>query len=159
MNICRKDAKAQRFLWKIFALLALVFFISGCQGSKTDDGKRSLVGKYSFTASDTMDKMLIDGTMEIMKKEEKVLSGKYEVENRLEEPNELSGIKDKGDFEGQVDEKKGKVFFNLNPKLADNNIFVNAEWKNDSTLAGTWTHSTMTGIKGKGNFKAVKKKD
>jgi hypothetical protein len=156
MNSRYKDPKTQRILRKVLGLLTLVSFITGCQGSKTDDGKKSLIGKYAFTASDTLDKMLIDGMMEILKKDGKVLSGKYEVMNRHAEPNELSGIKDKGYFEGQVDEKNGRVFFNLTPKLADNNIFVDAEWKNDSTLAGTWTHSTIVGINAKGDFRAVK---
>ena len=144
-----------------FVILSIFFVyavVSGCQGSKTDSEKRTLKGKYNFTLSDTLNMMLAEGTAEILKHENKIISGNYKVTAMYaEDPYGLSNLDKEGNFEGQADESSGKLFINMNPKLADNNVFLNLEWKKD-TLAGTWTHSTMTGVKAKGNFRAVKVK-
>ncbi|MCI0471968.1 MAG: hypothetical protein L0Y76_00110, partial [Ignavibacteria bacterium] len=74
---------------------------------------------------------------------------------KLTEDNTLTVLSADGKLTGTLDEKSKKAFINLNPAVADDNVFLRFTIT-ESTLDGTWERSGMTGIKGRGLFKAVK---
>jgi hypothetical protein len=47
------------------------------------------------------------------------------------------------------------ISINMNPKIADANLFISAKISGDS-LNGTWMYSTMKGVQQAGLFKSVK---
>jgi hypothetical protein len=54
------------------------------------------------------------------------------------------------------EEPTKKVFINMNPTSTDDNVYIMLELKNNE-LVGEWSHTTIAGEKGKGNFIATKK--
>jgi hypothetical protein len=124
-----------------------------CSGS--DSGKYKLqAGNYGFTMTDSTGKHLLAGDMTINKTESMKISGSYDVTKKY--IDKLPGMSmSKGIFEGTYDSARGIVSLNLNPKIADANIFVTARIYR-SSLAGEWIYSTMMGPKARGNFVAEK---
>jgi hypothetical protein len=141
-------------------LLPLLYFYGctgGCTTSCTSESCKDLIcGKYYYTFSDSLDNKLVEGVINVSDCEGDKISGTYS-KDKIHNDS-FSGYSSlKGFFSGNVDVKEKKAFINLNPKIADNNIFVNVEIKKE-TLSGKWTYSTMRGKIGWGNFSAVKVK-
>lgn len=146
---------------KIYFLLLLpVLYYFGCTGGCstycTTDCKDLICGKYYYTISDSIDNKLVDGVINISDCEGDKISGTYSKDKIFSDS--FPGYSSlKGFFSGNVDAKEKKAFINLNPKIADNNIFISIEI-NKENLKGKWTYSTMRGKIGTGSFSAVKVK-
>lgn len=135
----------------LLSLLTLVF-ISGCSSSKDSDVKRLQIGTYSFTMKDSSGKKLVDGNIVFESMTKGNLSGKYEFTKKyvdnFEGMNTMTGS-----FSGNYDSVKSTLSLNMNPKIADANVYINASVYK-STIVGDWSYSTMVGVKNKGTFKA-----
>lgn len=106
--------------------------------------------------TDTSGSKLVEGILHIKDYDNEKISGTY-TKDKVYSDNFPGFSSMKGSFSGNVDIKEKKAFLNLNPKLADNNIFINIEIKKD-TLNGKWTFSNMTGAVSTGRFYAEKVK-
>jgi hypothetical protein len=144
----------------ILFLLPLLYYYActgGCSTSCTSESCKDLIcGKYYYTLSDSLDSKLVEGVINVSDCDGDKISGTYSKDKIYNDS--FPGFKSMmGFFSGNVDVKEKKGFINTNPKLADNNIFLNFEIKKDS-LAGKWTFSNMRGTVGRGSFYAVKVK-
>ena len=139
---------------KIFSVLIIFSVIYlGCSGNdnKTSSMVQSENYKYSFF--DASGNSFMEGKLILRSGGEK-LTGEYTIDTSfVERPSGFSSLP--GILSGNINTKEMTVFLNLNPKIADNNIFIYADMVPDS-LNGYWIQSTMVGIKAKGDFRAVK---
>jgi len=147
---------------KLYLLLLLPLVIyygctGGCTTSCTLESCSDLIsGKFNYTMLDSSDTKLLEGTLKINDYDNEKISGTY-TKDKVYADNFPGYASMTGFFSGNVDVKEKKAFINTNPKLADNNIYINFEIKKDS-LAGKWTYSTMLGKISTGKFLAVKVK-
>lgn len=137
---------------KIFFFLIFIVsvFVLSCSGSKYSavDIK---TGNYSFSMSDSTGNTLTEGDMKIDTSAGKVY-GTYSFTKKY--VSDFPGLSTMGgNFDGSFEKSKGMVHLNMNPKLADANVFINAKVFRNS-IAGEWSFSTYTGIKATGKFVA-----
>lgn len=125
-----------------------------CSSSNVDSSKKFSAGKYNCIFTDSLDSKVVEGEMTIdsvglnfigIYKTTKTVNADYPGVSHMS-----------GEFQGGFNETSKLYGFNMNPKVADANVFVTAKWINGK-LKGTWTYSTMMGIRAKGNFEAVRK--
>jgi len=103
---------------------------------------------------DSLDNKLVEGVLSINDFDKEKTSGTYSKDKVFNDS--FPGFNSmKGFFNGKVDVKGKKVSINMNPKIADNNIFISCEIKKDS-LIGKWIFSTMLGTSRTGKFYAKK---
>lgn len=147
------------FLFILLAVLAAgLLGCSRCQNKEimVSPFVEAFLADYDYTLTDTSGNKLIDGTIVMKVYEEPEFTGTYT--RRTSYVDNFQGLNSlSGKFSGNLDEKKKTGFINMNPKLADNNIFLNFKIYSDS-LSGTWIYSTMAGVKNRGNFIATKLK-
>lgn len=142
----------EKYIFCLFTILIGIYLFS-CSGSKSKPTSFVKEGKYSFILSDTADIKLCDGTILIETTQTDKIFGKYEITKKYVDT--INGLNsDMGYFEGKADKKTNSIFINLNPKIADANVFIDAKVSDDS-LIGDWRYSTLNGIQNKGKFKAV----
>jgi hypothetical protein len=112
------------------------------------------IGEFNYKLTDSSGKNLVSGVMKVSFLKENNMSGSYTV---VKEPDVqfdgMETLKDNGGFTGQYNDSSAIVFFNMNPKIADANIFINAKDYTDS-LKGTWNYSTFRGNKSGGFYSA-----
>ena len=150
----------KKYLYIITVFVVLVVAYSGCTNCADKEVVyspfvKSFLGNYSFKMIDSTGKTLVEGTISPKDFIDPNISGLYTITNFVE-GSFKSEINQSGNFTGILEEKTKKVFVNMNPKVADNNIFLRLEVFGNE-LKGTWEKSTMMGLKGKGNFSASKK--
>lgn len=138
---------------KFFFLLVPVvsIFVLSCSGSKYTavDIK---TGNYSFSMSDSTGNTLVDGDMKIDTTESVKVFGTYSFTKKY--VSDFPGLSTMGgNFGGTYEKSTGMVHLNMNPKIADANVFINAKVFRNS-LAGEWSYSTIKGIKATGKFVA-----
>ncbi|MFA5404464.1 MAG: hypothetical protein WC358_05980 [Ignavibacteria bacterium] len=142
-------------------LLPLLYFYGctgGCSTSCSSESCKDLVcGKYFYTMTDSVDNKLIEGVINISDCEGDKIGGTYS-KDKIYNDNFLGFSSMTGFFSGNVKVNEKKASINTNPKIADNNIFIGFDIKNES-LTGKWTFSTMRGKIGWGYFSAVKVKN
>ena len=146
------------YLLTAFVLLAVIY--SGCTNCTDKEVVyspfvKSLLGNYNFSMTDSSGITIVEGIISPKEFYDPNISGTYSVTNFIKNSFK-SEINQSGSFTGVLDEKARKVFVNMNPKVADNNIFLRLEVVG-TELKGTWEKSTMMGLQGKGNFSASKK--
>jgi hypothetical protein len=112
------------------------------------------IGEFNYQLTDSSGKNLVTGVMKVNFLKENNMSGSYTV---VKEPDAqfdgMETLKDNTGFTGQYNDSSAVVFFNMNPKIADANIFINAKDYTDS-LKGTWSYSTFRGNKSGGFYSA-----
>lgn len=145
-----------KITYKYIAPLAviLLLIISACGGSQKNKTDKSPIktGVYDFALYDTVSFKLLDGTLDIKSTGNSNLEGEYNITNQYID-TVPGNLKKSGEFSGQYSVKDKMVSFNMNPKIADANIFMHGSIYKDS-ITGTWDFSTMRGIKNQGLFKA-----
>jgi hypothetical protein len=146
-------------------VLVLVIFGStfyGCMRCQnniifTSKFVESFLGSYNYTMNDSLGNKVAEGLLRPKIFEDPDISGYFKIDSLYNDKfNSMLGKG--GNFFGTLDEKTKKCFINLTPKIADNNIFLRLDVK-ENELDGTWERSTMRGIIEKGTFKAAKIKD
>jgi len=140
----------KKIFYFILVVVSAAYF--GCSGN---GNKPSSVSEenYKYSFSDTSNISFIEGKMKLLVNGES-LTGEYTIDTSFSEsPSGLSSLQ--GILSGNIEDKGKRIFLNMNPKHADNNIFVYADIVPDS-IKGYWVNSSIVGIKAKGNFIAVK---
>ncbi len=148
-----------------FSKLCLVFLfiatlISGCASSGSSSDNQIELADYNFTMYGTGGAKIADGVMTVKNITAKDVNapeftGTYTITNWYKEdfaPKSTMG----GDFSGNADYTKGKIFVNTNPKMADANVFFNASIYS-SFFQGDWNYSTFRGPTSQGDLIIRKK--
>jgi len=141
----------------LVALIPVVF--CGCMRCEnktvvTSPFVESFLANYSYELTDSSGNKLAEGKLRTRIYTEPDFTGTFTA-TKLTEDNSLSVLSADGKLTGMLDEKNRKAFINMNPGIADDNVFLRFT-VTESTLDGTWERSGITGIKGKGFFKATK---
>ena len=128
-----------------------VYFYA-CSSSNNSNDKTQLI-KYNFVMTDSNSSSLSEGALVIDSFLAKKFTGNYKVTKLY--ADKINGLKSKGKFEGTADDQVQNISINMNPKVADANLFISAKLSGDS-LNGNWMYSTIKGIQQAGFFKSVK---
>jgi hypothetical protein len=151
---------------KILVLLSIVFVLvfNSCSGSDSEKSLSIKKGRYSYSLSDSSGTVLVEGQMMLdtfnVQKDSKtdyIVSGSYTISKMTPDTSYhgFSTLKG-GEMTGYYNESKKFININTNPKIADANIFINAEVKSGN-LEGSWYYSTFRGMDKEGGFfKALK---
>ena len=150
----------KNYLYILAAIVLIAVTYSGCTNCAEKEVVyspfvKALLGNYNFRMADSTGSTVVEGVISPKEFTDPNISGTYTVTNYLEGSYKTE-INQSGNFTGVLEEKTRKIFINMNPKVADNNIFLRLEVIG-TELKGTWEKSTMMGLKGKGNFTASKK--
>jgi hypothetical protein len=143
----------------IAAIIPLTFYgCMRCQNKTvvTSPFVESFLDNYNYELTDSSGTKLAEGTLRTRVYTEPDFKGTYTAA-KLNGDNALTILPLEGKLTGTLDEKNKKAFINMNPGIADDNVFLRFKVSEDG-LVGTWERSGMMGIKGKGLFKAVKMK-
>ena len=136
----------------LFVIVLIGSYLFSCSGSKPPTNFVVKDGKYNFFFFDTANSKKCDGNLTLENAYPNKIFGKYNVVNRNQDT--IPGFNyNKGYYEGTTTDKGNTIFLNMNPKIADANLFVNANVVGDS-IVGTWNFSTLKGIQDRGIFKA-----
>ncbi len=136
----------------IYFPLLFIFsaFVISCSGSKYTPVDIK-TGNYSFSMSDSIGNTLADGDMNIDTSAGKV-SGTYSFTKKY--VSDFPGLSTMGgSFAGTYEKSEGMVHINMNPKLADANVYIGARVYR-SSLAGEWSFTTLKGVRAAGKFVA-----
>lgn len=137
-------------VYNISIFIITVIFIS-CSGSKYTPVDIK-TGNYDFSMSDSLGNTVAEGDMKLDTAEGSKVYGTYSFTTKYN--SSYPGLNTMGGtFNGSYIKSTGMVHLNMNPKLADANVFVEARVYRNS-LAGEWTFSTMMGVKSAGKFVA-----
>ncbi|MDQ3021333.1 MAG: hypothetical protein M3R36_12300 [Bacteroidota bacterium] len=135
-------------------LFLVLIFSSGCSSSNEASPFVFGKGKYNFTMTDSTEKTIVKGIINVLNKTDNNISGTYELKN-IYEPDFPGLSTMEGSFEGNINETQKTVFINTNPRIADSNVFWNLEMKKNS-LSGEWNFSVFRGSINKGKIKITK---
>ena len=134
-------------------IIAASIIMYSCSSSKDTSAGAPQTGEYSYTISDSIGNKLIVGTLNIIAVDKGNFNGTYKKLSVYDSTFTAYNILRGGDFSGTY-KTNGEIGFNMNPKMADNNVFIGGKLIG-GVIDGTWTHSTMSGTKSKGKFNAV----
>lgn len=149
----------------LFSITAACFMYS-CSGSDTDKTYALKTGEYNYVISDSSGRSLVEGVMKfdsISSKElfpgSRNVAGSYTVTKMTGDTSYhgLSTLKT-GGLKGFYNDSAKTININTNPKIADANVFINANI-DSKELKGSWYYSSFRGKDKEGGlFKATKKK-
>lgn len=134
-------------------MFAGLFYYS-CSSSNYEVTKGLQKGEYDLTIYDSVNHKLMDGTMNIESVEGAIVKGKYKIVNRYDSSIAAINRLNAGKMTAQYSSATGDIGFNMNPLIADDNIFLGGKVYADS-ISGKWNHSIFRGTMGWGYFKAV----
>lgn len=154
---------------KIIAILSIVLVIvfNSCSGSDSEKSISIKKGKYSYTLTDSSGTVLVEGQMMLdtfnvqkSSKDDYIVAGSYSVSKMTTDTSYHGfGTLNGGSLSGYYNETKKFININTNPKIADANVFINANVKSGN-LNGGWYYSTFRGKNNEGGlFKATKISD
>ena len=139
----------------IFAL-TLVLFLTCDNG--TFDAFAPQTGAYFYQAFDTTGTAVIEGwlRLDLGKPENNVsylaVSGKWQL-SKIGDPENIGPQLGDGKLQGTIE--KNKIWLDLNPGWADNNVFLNGTIAKNQ-IEGFWNYSTFVGSVNGGQFTAVR---
>ncbi|MBX7046049.1 MAG: hypothetical protein K1X86_09440 [Ignavibacteria bacterium] len=137
-------------------LFAAIFF-AGCTSSGSS-GNQLELADYTFTMYGNGGMKICSGVLNmknISSAKNPEVSGTYSVTNWYQDDFPAKSTMG-GEFSGNIDYSVGKLFINMNPKIADANVFFNAGVYS-SFYQGEWNYSTFRGPMVKGEL-LIKKK-
>ena len=130
---------------KSFWLILSLIFAFSCEDKENSNGT------YEYTAYFAKSLVICaNGSMEMTIATDSTITGSWDI-------SAADGFSEKeigpqigtGKLEGSI--KAGKIFINLNPEWADNNILLNADYSKDQ-FGGSWVWSTFRGPSASGGF-------
>jgi len=136
-------------------IVLICIYIYACSGSKTDPNSKVLqTGTYDFTMTDSLAGMtLVKGTVSIDTSGVDLFGHYYITSVSDSSFTGYGSIKRGGEYKGHYDKLTGQVSMNMNPRIADANVYISAQIKG-SNLNGGWNFSGMKNSNG-GIFKAT----
>jgi hypothetical protein len=142
-----------KFVYSTSIFLFALIVIS-CSGSKYKPVDIK-TGNYGFSMSDSTGNTVADGDMNLDTSTGGKVYGTYSFTNKY--VSSYPGLNTMGgSFNGSYNKTDGMLHLNMNPKLADGNVFVEARVYTNS-FAGDWSYSTLKGVKATGHFVASRK--
>lgn len=149
-----------KFSKMCFVFLFAVLLLSGCASSGSSSDNQIELADYNFTMYGTGGAKIADGVMTVKNITVKDVNmpsftGTYSVTTWYTDnfgPKSTMG----GDFSGNADYTKGRIFVNTNPRIADANVFFNAAIYS-SFFQGEWNYSTFRGPTSSGELVIRKK--
>jgi hypothetical protein len=141
------------------AIFLMLFILYGCNTGKVEyaEVNFSKPDEYFFIMEDSVKTTIAEGTLKIVEIQDSVVSGTYNFSKVYKE--NFSGYSSmKGIFSGFFYVYSNKAFLDMNPKIADNNVYVSVSIFSKS-IEGEWYHSSLVGTSSKGRFKAYKLKE
>ncbi len=141
-------------------ILIFIFFLFLCSCSTSNSTKNRTnefkKGEYNFSFSDSAGSKLIEGTMKLDTNAEN-FTGSYQITQKY--VDNFPGLSTmQGSLAGTYSKAENKLFINMNPKVADANIFINGKVFRNS-LVGQWSYSTIIGVQAAGSFIAMAKEE
>jgi hypothetical protein len=132
-------------------LFTICIVVISCSGSKYTPSSFK-TGSYSFSMSDSSGNTLVEGDMKLDTNAEGKIYGSYSFTNKY--ITNFPGYSTMtGSCEGTYVRSENMIHLNMNPKVADANVFIGARVYR-SSLAGEWSFSTFRGAKATGKFVA-----
>jgi len=143
---------------ELSAFFIIIFLLYGCNSGKVEhaDINFGSPDEYSFIMEDTAMVTLAEGTLNVTNIKDSAISGTYNF-SKVYNSNFPGYSSMRGNFSGYINFSNSKVFLNMNPKVSDNNIFINL-YITKTSLVGEWTYSTFSGVRSRGNFRVYKLK-
>lgn len=138
----------------ISLLMAIMFVFISCSGSDVNNSLTLKKGTYSYSIMDSSKKSLVEGKMNIKTvtwdrtMAQYIVDGSYSIVKMTDDTSytSFSTLKmSNGEFKGYYDDKRKFISINTNPKIADANIFINADVKG-SEISGGWYYSSFRGL-------------
>ena len=143
---------------RYIAILLILVSIYCCSSSDPIIGRNKFViGDFKYQMTDSTGNILVNGVMKVSYLKAGNLSGNYTVVKNPDYTFDGASTMNDGGFSGVYDDTLSIVFFNMNPKMADANVFINAKDYTDS-LKGYWVYSTFRGNKTGGFYSAKRTK-
>src|SRR5205085_6878359 len=125
-------------------LILVCVFIYSCSGSDSGTNPKSIrTGTYDYVFRDSLtNRILITGVMDIDTSGADIY-GHYSVTTVADSSfTGYGSVQRGGEFKGHYDKTTGEISMNMNPRVADANMFINAKVKT-KTLNGSWNFSGM----------------
>jgi len=125
-----------------------------CSSSSTSSSAPGLsTGEYTFTFWNSQNAKILDGRLTVDSVDGSGnISGSFRRTQLYDSTFSGALLVKGGNYSGKFDPKSGTVGFNLNPKLADNNVYISGKVAPDN-IQGTWQHLYMNNSE-KGKFSA-----
>jgi hypothetical protein len=143
---------------KFAVILIFISLIFGCGSSDKIIGKYKFQkGEFSYLLNDSAGSQLANGNLKVDYLKDEDLSGSYTVISDSTVNFDGKETFKGGTFIGHFNDSLSIVWLNMNPKVADANIFIIATDYTDS-LKGGWFFSTFRGKKSGGLFTAKRLK-
>ena len=150
-------------------LAPLLFLLTGCSlfaDSEDEDVRSDYESVYAYTAYDSTGQALVEGTLWLASTPSDVsnipdrLTGSWDLEAKQRDAKTGPQVGE-GELEGTVSLEEGEeeIQINLNPHIADDNVFLVGTYINDESgdFVGRWFHEAYTNEPAKlpkGTFKA-----
>jgi len=132
-------------LIKYTVILLILVTIYSCTSSDPIIRKNKFeIGDFNYKLTDSSGNMLVSGVMKVNYYKAGTLSGNYTAIKDSSRTFIGAETMNDGAFSGMYEDTTSKVFFNMNPKMADANVFIYAMDHTDS-LKGYWTYSVFRG--------------
>jgi len=141
---------------KILSVLLSVMLGIGileCNSSK-QSAPDSPIGVYQYTGYDKAGKRIVEGSLEITSLDDaNHLKGTWQLKP-VGNADKIGPQTGSGTFVGDVD--KDTVRINLNPNMADNNVYLSGKIERNR-IQGDWSFSGFAGVISQGKFEANRK--
>lgn len=139
-----------------FLLALLIIGLAALPGSSASSTAQppetSPVGDYYYAGLDGSGHKIIEGTLSITSVEADSLSGNWQF-HKVGRARKIGPQVGTGKLIGQI--KDGKIYINLNPNMADNNVNLRGTLEG-RLFHGTWSYNGFAGPLAKGTFQAKK---
>ena len=138
-------------------IVLICIYCYACSGSKIDPNSTTLLtGTYDFTMTDSLAGItLVKGTVSVDTSGDDLFGHYYITSVTDSSFTGYGSIKRGGEYKGHYDRIGHLVSMNMNPRIADANVYLSAAIKG-ATLNGGWNFSVMRNDVG-GLFRATLK--
>jgi hypothetical protein len=135
-------------------LISICFGFAACTSTPEAQDLYFEKGKYSFTVYDRTGDSIASGIFDIKGITGNDIFGTY-IFNKMYQPSQLITANETKEMTGSLTDDRKNLFINANPKMADNNIFLNITVGLYS-FRGDWRYSTYVGTVDQGKIIAYK---
>jgi hypothetical protein len=135
-------------------LLVLSCYALACSMPKNSEQSKPFpLGDYQYTGYGKNGDKIVEGRLSITSIESSRIKGVWQFK-QIGNPEKIGPQVGTGELIGSIIE--GKVYLNLNPNMADNNVRLKGTIEN-GRYQGTWSFDGEAGPMNQGTFEAVKK--
>ena len=131
-----------------------IITLGACSGSSSNTKRSKVEGQYKFTMYDSLSNKLLNGDLYITKENDSSYKAGLDIKNKYKDFYSYGNMKTTNTY---MNYRKldGIVFINMNPSSTDDNLYITLKFKSNK-LDGEWSHTTIAGNKGRGEFTAKK---